>query len=76
MDPAAPLIDFSELIAMRREAIWDAVISMPGHFLTAAAINPWMWFVLLGLVIALSAKAWMKLVRFVGGAYLRQNPFS
>lgn len=75
MDSAAPLIDLSELLAMRRDAFWDAIISMPGHFLTAAAVNPWLWWVLLGVVAALSAKAWIKLARFVGGAYLRQNPF-
>ncbi|MBF0671349.1 MAG: hypothetical protein IR160_02045 [Salinibacterium sp.] len=75
MDPVTPYIDFDGLLAMRREATWDFIAAMPGHFLLAAEVNPWLWSVLIGLVLTVSAKGWSRLARFVGGAYIRQGRF-
>lgn len=67
------MIDWSELRAMRVEAIWNGLRMLVDAFLVAAGAHPWMWLVLVVVVVTASRRAWLKLGRFVGGSFLRHE---
>lgn len=63
------MIDASQLLALMRDARWDALVLIWNSVVTAVVANPWLG-VLFGLiVVTASRKAWFRLLRYVASTY-------
>lgn len=67
------MFDMPNVFEMRADALWVGITMLIEGFLVAAQSHPWMWAVLLVVAITATRKAWLKLGRFVGGAFVRQQ---
>lgn len=67
------MIDGSELRDMMWDGRWDGIVMFAKGAWQASLVNPWM-FVVWGLVLlSLICLGWMKLIRFVGGKFVRSH---
>lgn len=67
------MIDWSELREMMWDARWDGIVMFAKAAWQTSLDNPWM-FAVWGLVLlTLTRRGWMKLIRYVGGTFVRSH---
>lgn len=67
------MIDWIEFRDLRAEGIWVGIRMLVDGFLIAAGQHPWMWLVFALIVFTATQRAWKRLFRFMGGAFLRHE---
>tara|TARA_R110002051_G_scaffold325547_1_gene428764 strand:+ start:16128 stop:16340 length:213 start_codon:yes stop_codon:yes gene_type:complete len=66
------VIDWTEFVELRAEGFWVGIRVLIDGFYVAAGQHPWTWLVLVLIVLMATKRAWARLFRFMGGAFLRQ----
>lgn len=67
------MIDWSELREMMWDARWDAIVMLAKAEWQASLDHPWMFAIWGPVLLTLTRRGWMKLIRFIGGAFIRSH---
>lgn len=66
------VLDYGQLFETLRSSRWMGLELLASSFVTAANANPWMWAVLVATALGATSRGWVRLLKYVGGAYLHR----
>lgn len=58
---------------MMWDARWDGIVLIAKAAWQASLDNPWMFVVFGFILLTLSRRGWMRLIRLIGGTFLRSH---
>lgn len=67
------MIDWSQLREMIWQARWDAVVAIAQGMWFDMIHYPWMIAIFGLIALTLTRRAWWRLVKFVGGAFIHSH---